>query len=86
MLMTAKDLWLYRDEKYIDAHERLLRESRALWDLLDKMAWRPSTPEEEERVAAQSASEKAARIAVRELRERLLAAHTSGQRDSTGSP
>ncbi|HLG99279.1 MAG TPA: hypothetical protein VKX49_23410 [Bryobacteraceae bacterium] len=64
--MTAKDLWLYRDERYIEAHERLLRESNALWDLLDEMGWKPSTTDEHESVRA-----------VRELRERLMAAHNA---------
>jgi hypothetical protein len=75
VIVTAKDRWLYRNEEYIDTHERLLRESSALWDLLDEMDWRPSTPEDREKVVAQSAREKAARTAVRELRERLMAAH-----------
>lgn len=73
--MTAKNMWLYRNEEYIEAHERLLQESRGLWDLLDEMDWSPSTPEEREQVAAQSAREKAARMAVRELRETLMAVH-----------
>jgi hypothetical protein len=70
--MTAKDLWLYQNAEYIEAHERLLRESNTLFDLLDEMAWRPSTNEDRENVAKQSAKHKAARMALRELREQLL--------------
>jgi hypothetical protein len=73
--MTAQDFWLYQDEKYIEAHERVLKESGILFDLLDNMEWNPTTPEEHESVAAQSAKHRTARTELRELRERLMAAH-----------
>ena len=76
MIMTPDDYWLYQNQEYIEAHERLLRESQALIDLLEAMAWKPSTSEERECIALQSAKDKAARAAVRELRECLMAVHS----------
>jgi hypothetical protein len=82
-LMTVKDLWLYHDQRYIEAHERLMRESNALFDLLDEMGWKPSTPKEHKSVAAQRAKHKAARTALRELREKLMAARSASTEKRT---
>jgi hypothetical protein len=74
--MTSDDNWLYKNKEYIEAHERQLRESKALVDLLGEMAWTPSTPEELERMSSQSAKRKIAGDALRELRARLMAAQS----------
>ena len=78
--MTAKDRWLYQDHRYIEAHERLVKESNALFDLLDRTGWTPSTPEEHGKIEAQSAEFKTARIKLRELREKLMAVHSKKKR------
>jgi hypothetical protein len=79
VLMTAQDCWLYQDERYGEARERVLREGGILFDLLGEMGWNPRTPEEHESVASQTAKDKVARTALRELRERLRAAHQAGK-------
>ena len=76
MVLTAKDLWLYQNQEYLEGHERLLRESNALCDLLEEMDWTPSTPEERESIKSQSTKVRTARMAVRELGEQLMAAHS----------
>jgi hypothetical protein len=71
MVITSKDLWLYQNREYIEVHERLLEAGNALVDLEEEMA------EKRERLASQSAEYKAARLALRELREQLMAAHSA---------
>jgi hypothetical protein len=77
--MNVQHYWLYQNETYIEAHERVLRESWILFDLLDDMEWNPKTPEEHESVVAQSTKSKNARRALRELREKLMAAYKEGK-------
>jgi hypothetical protein len=50
MVTTTKDLWLYQNREYIQAHERLLEKSNALFDLFD---WIRSAPKGREPVASQ---------------------------------
>jgi hypothetical protein len=73
MVMTTKDLWLYQNREYIQAHEWLLEKSNALFDFFD---WIRSTPKGREPVASQSAKCKATLAAVRELPKQLMAAHS----------
>jgi hypothetical protein len=75
MVTTTKDLWLYQNREYIQAHERLLEKSNALFDLFD---WIRSAPKGREPVASQSAKCKATLPAVRELPKQLMAAHSVG--------
>jgi hypothetical protein len=69
MVLTAENLWLYHNREYIEAHERLQREESALRDLIDE------NPEQRENVAEQTTRRNVAVQAIRELRERLIAAH-----------
>jgi hypothetical protein len=69
--MTPHDSWLYQNREYIEAHERLLEAFNALFDFEEEMA------EKRTRLASLSSEYKAARLALRELREQLMAAHSA---------
>ena len=66
-------LWLHSNPQYVEAVERNLQESTGLAELLEKMNWFPQTLEEKEALDSQTANWKAARAAVKDLRETLLA-------------
>jgi hypothetical protein len=70
--MTSKDSWLYENEEYKKALKRFEREANTLNDLLVEMNFAPATDEDREEIAKQSAKQKAAHIALKELREQLL--------------
>ena len=67
--------WLYRNPQYVEAVERNLQESSELSELLERLNWLPRTLEEKETLESQTAKWKAARAAVKELRETLLASY-----------
>lgn len=77
MILTSADLWLYQIPEYIDVHERLHRESCALTDLLVEIQYSPSSGEEREEVSVRSRKGQALQAEIRELRERLMAAHST---------
>ena len=77
MTMTEKDLWLYRNPEYKEVHWRLKSVADARRILLDEIAGSPATPAQHRREAALSARHKAIRLELRELRERLMAAHSA---------
>ena len=77
-------LWLHSNPQYVDAVERNLQESTELSELLERMNWLPRTLEEKEALESQTAKWKAARAAVKELRETLLASYQPDGRESEG--
>ena len=77
--------WFYRNPQYLEAVERNLRESSELSELLERMNWLPRTLEEKETLESQTAKWKAARAAVKELSENLLASYRPDGRGRKGS-
>ena len=77
--------WLYRNPQYVEAVERNLRESSELSELMERSNWLPRTLEGKEAPESQTAEWKAARAAVKELRENLLASYRPDGRGRKGS-
>ena len=74
--MSPIHLWLSQNEEYIEAHERLRSEKKARSVFLLRVGYAPSDPEEREELRLLSAKCQEARVAIRVLREKLMAAHS----------
>jgi|GEM_PF-7072071 hypothetical protein len=70
MTFTPKDMWLHEHQEYIDAVERVIEESIALYELEE--------PEDHDARARQRSNFKAAIEARREVLLRLMDEHSKG--------
>jgi hypothetical protein len=71
MVMTPRDRWLYQNQEFINASEQMIKAHNALFYFDEKIA---------ERRARLATKYKAARVALQERREQLMAAHSAEQK------
>lgn len=70
-MMTEKDVWLHQNREYVESFERMVEASNTLFEFDEE------TAEEHARLAAKY---KAAHLALMELREQLIAAHSAEEK------